>query len=131
MFSRAGETLVLAHPNFETPHLWILVTDPVGPPPQTIIVAVSTKRFYKDSTVVLSPGDHPWVQHESVIFYDHALIPEVRHLNEAVRRRIAELHQPCTPDVLRRVQDGLLSSPRTPQRVKHFYKDWLAKREKK
>ena len=126
MFSRAGETLVLPGPNFETPHLWILVTDPVGEPPQTIIVAVSTKRFYKDSTVVLSPGDHPWVRHESVIFYDHALIPEVRHLNEAVRRRIGELNQPCTPDVLRRVQDGLLSSPRTPKRVKKFYEDWLS-----
>ena len=126
MFSRAGETLVLPDPNFETPHLWILVTDPVGEPPQTIIVAVSTKRFYKDNTVVLSRGDHPWVQHESVIFYDHALIPEVHHLNEAVRRRIAECHQPCTPDVLRRVQDGLLSSPRTPNRVKKFSKDWLS-----
>lgn len=126
MFSHAGETLVLPHPNFETPHLWILVTDPVGEPPQTIIVAVSTKRFYKDSTVVLSPGDHPWVRHESVISYDHALIPEVHYLNEAVSRRIAELRQPCTPDVLRRVQDGLLSSPRTPQRVKKFYADWLS-----
>ncbi len=128
MFSHAGEKLVLPHPNFETPHLWILVTDPVGEPLQTIIVAVSTKRFYKDSTVVLNRGAHPWVRHESVIFYDHALIPEVHHLNEAVRRRIAERHQPCTPDLLRRVQDGLLSSPRTPKRVKRFYKDWLAKR---
>ena len=126
MLSRAGETLVLPSPNFETPHLWILVTDPVGEPPQTIIVAVSTKRFYKDNTIVLSPSDHSWVRHESVISYDHALIPEVRHLNEAVRRRIGELRKPCTPDLLRRVQDGLLSSPRTPKRVKKFYQDWLS-----
>lgn len=126
MLSRAGETLVLPNPNFEIPHLWILATDSVGEPPQTIIVAVSTKRFYKDSTVVLSPGDHPWVRHESVISYAHALIPEVRHLNEAVRRRIGELRQPCTSDVLRKVQDGLLASPRTPRRVKKFYQSWLA-----
>ncbi len=131
MFSRAGETLVLPSPNFETPHLWILVTDPVGEPPQTIIGAVSTKRFYKDSTVVLSPGDRPWVRYASVISYDHALIPEIHYLNEAVSWRIAELRQPCTPDVLRRVQDGLLSSPRTPKRVKRFYEDWLCSGERR
>ena len=106
----------------ETEHLWVLVlvTDPVGEPSLTVIVAVSSWKDHKDNTVILMPGDHPFVQHKSVIFYPHAQITKIQDLNEAVQRNSGSIRDPCTPAVLQRIQEGLLRSPFTPNKVKTF-----------
>jgi hypothetical protein len=40
------------------------------------IVSVPTFRNSKDQTVILRVGDHPFIRHESTIFYGDAMIVE-------------------------------------------------------
>lgn len=123
--AQAGDTLLLVRPGFSFPHLWVMVAESRGDPQQTVIVAVTTKRFGSDTTVEISPGEHPWVRHPSVIYYHHATLTELRLLEEAVRMGVGEAREPFPRVLLQRVQAGISVSPFTPNRVKRFCAGWL------
>ena len=42
-------------------HLWVVLSDPIGNPAQVVLVSLSTLREGADTTVVISPGEHPFV----------------------------------------------------------------------
>lgn len=58
-----GDTFLMPAPGGPvTPHLWIVVTQP---DPQThlcAVVSVTTLRNSKDQTIILRPGDHPFIR---------------------------------------------------------------------
>jgi hypothetical protein len=76
--------------------------------------------------VVLQRGDHPFVSHESVIYYQDARILDLslveRALNAGIRDFVCKLREPCDGDLLRRIQAGMVLSKQPKREVKDFFK---------
>jgi len=76
-----GDTFLMPAPGGRaTPHLWIVVTTPDPATRECAIVSVTTLRNSKDQTIILRPGDHPFIRHDSTIFYGDGMIVDVRNL---------------------------------------------------
>jgi len=117
-----GDTLLIPAPGTsdETPHLWIVVTEP---DPLCVIVCLSTLRYNKDQTVLLRRGEHNFIKHDTTVLYEYAMIADANHLRQQVLDHLALPGDPCDPQILRLVQDGVLASPNTPAKVERFYRE--------
>lgn len=109
----AGETYLLPFPSEESPHLYVVLTEPTWVAkegsPRVVIVSLTTKRGHSDTTVVLSSSDHSFLKTWTVAFYAKMLWVRVDELqNEAWRQ-----YEDVAPDVLSRLQVGALDSPHT------------------
>ena len=96
-----GDTFLMPAPGgVATPHLWIVVTQP---DPQThlcVIVSVTTLRNSKDQTIILRPGDHPFIRHDSAIFYGDAMIVDARRLDAEIAAGFALRRETCSQATL-------------------------------
>lgn len=123
---KAGQTLLLPKPGHDVSHLWVLIlcSDPVTM--ETVIVNLTTQRSHSDTTLVLQPGDHPFVKHPSVVHYGDARIVDGRPIEAALMAGTFPAHSDCSPDLLHRIQEGLLTSPFTPGKVKMYVRRRLS-----
>ena len=117
-----GDSLLLPKPGQDIPHLWVILTEPERETGRVIIVNLTTKRPHSDVTVVLQPGAHPFVQHETVVNYADARLVEIGHLEVAIRSGLCRTHQVFDATVLKQVQHGLLKSPFTPNKIKTYFR---------
>ena len=119
-----GDTFLMPAPGGPvTPHLWIVVTQP---DPQThlcAVVSVTTLRNSKDQTIILRPGDHPFIRHDSTVFYGDAMIVDARRLEAKIAAGLALSRQKCSQPTLKLVQDGVLASPFTRMKVVRFCRE--------
>jgi hypothetical protein len=119
-----GDTLLIPAPGSDVkPHLWIVVTEPNAETHLCIIVSVTTLRNNKDQTVTVRVGDHPFLRHDSVIFYADAQIVDSRQLRADLIARVAERREPFSAELLKLAQDGVLASPFTPNKVVSFCRE--------
>ncbi len=116
-----GDSFMLPRPGRETEHLWVLITRPDPHTNEAIMVNVTTLRPHSETTTILNPGDHPFVQKPSVIFYADARKVDVRLLDDAVGSGSFRAHAAFQDAVLKRIQDGLLKSALTPKKIKDAY----------
>jgi hypothetical protein len=119
----AGRTFIFANRPGGIPHLWIVVTEPAGTPPEVVIVGLSSEAPGKDLTVRLRVGDHPFIRKPTIVFYPDAHLKRVEDIVNAVRNADATFHDDCSEDLLERIRRGLLDSPATPRRVKAYVRD--------
>lgn len=115
-----GDTFLTGDEQDDTLHLWIVLTPPCEG--EVVTVSVTTKRRRSETLVELHPGDHPFIVHDSVIAYSYARIRTVEEIEVAVASGAAKLREPVSPELLRRVCNGLLDSDFTPNGIRHFYK---------
>lgn len=108
-FSRYGESI---------PHLYVVVTPPDGDPPRVVIASVTSKRSHSDTTTILLPPDHPWINRPSVVNYGKATLVRVDYLLAQIKDNIADVHRPLKPEKLEIIQQGILKSKRTPRHIK-------------
>jgi hypothetical protein len=105
------------------PHLWILITEP-NPNGECVVVNItSAKSTSVDRTVVLQKGDHPFIQHESVVFYAFAHKENVKKLCAYLASGTAKQKQALSNTMLKKIQNGILKSPDTPHEIVDFCKD--------
>lgn len=104
-------------------HLWVIITEPFGSPEQVIIVNLTTKRSHSDTTVILSPGDHSFIKHETVINYNDARIKNSDDIKLRVHERFFEPRESFRDGVILVIQQGLIDSPRTPRDIKKIFID--------
>lgn len=125
MLFEAGFGVELPKPGRRSkPHLWIAVTDPAGDPPETVIVNITTRGpSPTDTTVVIEPGDHAYISRPSVVYYKDAQLADAEAFYLSSRQRAHRAFPNCPEDTLRRIQDGLLASPHTPNKVKRYCRD--------
>jgi len=116
----AGQTILLPKPGHDTAHLWVVVVSASKITGEAVIVNLTTQRTHSDPTVILQPGDHPFVQHATVAFFADARIVDGRLLAKGVEACTFRKHVDCSPALLQRIQEGLFSSPHTPNKVKVF-----------
>lgn len=117
----AGQTFHIRKPGQDTPHLWIVLTDQDDSvPSRAVIVNITSMRSGADSTCVLRRGDHAFIRHESFVLYLDATIAPCDKLEEAVAAGIATRHDDLDDTLLQAIQDGLIASKFTPDRVKNY-----------
>ena len=122
-----GASLLIPAPGLGNTHLWIVAT---APDPRCILVSLTTLRFDRDQTVVLHPGDHPFVRHQTVALYGDARVVSIEALQAQVRAGTAKPHLPCSNGMVKLIQAGILASPHTPRKVETFYREWLGKQSR-
>jgi hypothetical protein len=119
-----GDTFLMPAPGGPvTPHLWIVVTQPDSQTHLCAIVSVTTLRNSKDQTIILRPGDHPFIRHDSTIFYGDAMIVDARRLDAEIAAGLALSRERCPHPTLKLVQDGVIASPFTRPKVVRFCRD--------
>lgn len=119
---KCGDTFILPRRTFETEHLWVVLTEP-DERDISVCVNVTTQRGLScDTTVVLRPEDnpHPFVNSTSVVFYSDAQELDLSLVEDAINSNVRRsgFHKPCSDQLLRTLQDGLLASPHTPKGIK-------------
>jgi hypothetical protein len=87
-----------------------------------VCVNVSSRKPHSDTTVILQRGDHSFVTHESVINYQDAREMPINLVEQALTARTSQFvcvpHDPCSPELLGRIRDGLVKSKPTPKGIK-------------
>jgi len=63
-----------------------------------------------DRTCVAHPGEHPFLTKESCVYYRKAEMVALAPLSRAREEGELKQHQPLSPALLRRIQDGALIS---------------------
>lgn len=101
-------------------HLWVVLTSPQGATAKSVMVNLTSKSSHSDRTVVLHKGDHPFIEHPTVVNYGEARFVNVDEVKKQIRNNMVTTHHPFEPDVLKRIQDGIPRSPQTPRKIKEY-----------
>jgi hypothetical protein len=119
-FVRAGRAILFRESAHAKPHLWFILTDPGGNPPRVVAVMLRTAQRFTDDTVVLHPGDHPFVRHPSSIHYSTARWLTVDAIARAFHDGRCSLQQDMSADLLTRARKGLMRSPFTVNAIRQY-----------
>ena len=119
-----GDTFLMPAPGGAAiPHLWIVGTQPDPQSHLCAIVSVTTLRNSKDQTVILRVGDHPFIRHDSTIFYGDAMLVDAQLLETEIAAGLALLREKCPAATLKLIQDGVLASPFTRPKILRFCRE--------
>ncbi len=104
---RCGDTIEMPKSVHAAPHLWILVTDPKSDTGEVVIVNVTSLKPESDRTVIVSPREHPYIRHESVVFFQDARICSSFDIEKLLSlSSICCKCDPCPQELLKRIQQG-------------------------
>lgn len=117
---------MLPKPGQDTEHLWVLITQPDPKTFEAIMVNVTTQRPHSDTTTILDVGDHPFVKKPSVIFYGDARTVDTRLLDTALKTGAYGSHAQFDPQIIAKIQAGIVSSPFTPKKIQNAYQVFAA-----
>lgn len=121
---KCGDTFLMPAPGGNaTPHLWVVITEPDPVSNLCAIVSVTTLRNSKDQTVILRAGDHPFIRHDSTIFYGDGMIVSAARIDNEIAAGLALRREPCTPSTLHLVQSGVTASPFTRPKFVRFCRE--------
>jgi hypothetical protein len=120
-----GQTFLLPKPG-RIEHLWVVLTYP-NAEGLSICVNITTRRFDSDDTLILQPGDHPFIKHESTVHYEDARFMDLslvtQLLESGAKSFVCEPREYCTHTLLDNIKDGLVKSRRTPTGIKRVCKE--------
>lgn len=118
-----GDTFLIEDVDGPECHLWIVITPPSEG--EVVIVSVTTKRQKSETLVILKKGDHPFIEHDSVIAYRYSKVVTVESIETAIKNGTAKKREPASPSLLKRAQDGLLESDFISHGVRSLYKTFM------
>jgi len=114
-----GDTFLAPESGRATEHLWVVLAVSGA---DAIIVSITTQWPDSDSTCVLLPGDHPFVKHASVVYYEGARrVPSAAveaALAAGATSFVFESRPRCSVPLLTRIRAGFLESPAVTQELK-------------
>ena len=117
-----GDTFILPKTVGAIEHLWILVTPPINN--CSVGVNLTKLRPNADTTVILQPGEHPFIKIQSTILYSDSRHIDLLKLSEMLDKGSFKFtcaaHTKCNAQLLAKIQNGLLVSPYTPTDIKDF-----------
>src|SRR5258708_2588959 len=91
---KEGDTFLTGDAEDQSLHLWIVITPPTEG--EVVTVSVTTRRRKSETLVVLKSGDHPFIEHESVIAYSYSRIRSVDDISAAIRNDTAKQREPIS-----------------------------------
>ena len=82
-----GATFLLPKPGkTQTEHLWIVLTKP-REDGQAVCVNITAWKFDCDETLILVPGDHPFITKKSVVHYEDARFMQLDWIEQLLQKR--------------------------------------------
>lgn len=109
-----GDAFVNVNP--DTPsHLWIVITAPTAEAAEVGIVNLTSRNPPCDDTCIVTHEEHPFVHHDSIIEYRRGKLVANHVLDSAYDHGYLRMHQRASPELLRRIQEGALTSRHTKQ----------------
>jgi hypothetical protein len=119
---RRGDTLLIPKNAKATEHLWVIITEIDTTTSKAVCVNVTTRQSHSDTTCILRPGDHRFIQHESVINFSDAREMPIDLVEQALKTKgtqfVCQAHDPCDAVLLARIKQGLIDSGKTPKGIK-------------
>ena len=126
---QAGDTFLMGglNQNFKKLHLYIVLCDAAGSPPTILAVPLNTLNMQTDTTLVLQPGDHPFIRHDTSVSFNLLVAFNVEMITrlEEMKGEHFQRHVPVTADLLKRIIKGALHSDETPTRMVRALKERL------
>lgn len=113
-----GDVVRIADPRTNV-HCWVMILK-VANGRQFVGVMLVTARPHSDTTVILHPGDHPFISRPTSVDYGSAKPLVISKLEEWIGARRALPQEPLTAELLARVAAGLCQSSRTPNHVREL-----------
>lgn len=55
-------------------HLWVILSHPDKHPEEIVCVSVTSRTQYADHACLLAVGDHPFIKHDSYVYYEKPTI---------------------------------------------------------
>jgi len=118
---KSGDTALLPKNASAVEHLWVVLTDGDANN-KAIAVNITTQQAHSETTVVLDKGDHSFVKHPSVAFYTDTRELDLQQIDALLARNpqdlVCQQHKSCSPQLLEKLRDGLLSSPNVSEKIK-------------
>ena len=100
-----GDTLPIPAPGSGViPHLWIVVTEP-DENDLCIIVNLTTLKASQDQTVIIGPGERPFVNRPTYVRYSDARIADTGKLKAEAAGGSALQKQKCSTELLKLVSE--------------------------
>lgn len=126
MSLHAGMCINIVGQIYKRPHLFVLLTEPVGNPPSAVAVNFTSLRENSDTTVVLTEG-HSFITKPTVVNYREAMIVNCdrleRQIHDINSQTTFHKESQCSDDLLRTLQEGLRKSPFTQPNILEYCKD--------
>jgi len=116
-----GDTVMLPKPGHAKEHLWALITAPDPESGDAIMVNLTTQRPHSDTTTIIQPGEHPFVDRPTVVFYSDARMVNVNRLEEGLRQGVGQQHATLSAKLIQRIQGDLFVSRFTPNKIKEAF----------
>ena len=107
----AGATFLLTQVD---KHLWIVLSDPKLDPDKVLLVSLTTASHLKESVCLLEVGDHPWIRHQTCVFYEYPKVVSLGTLHQLKDKGLLQLQDPLAPHLLKKVREGAALSERMP-----------------
>lgn len=121
---KRGDTFLLPRWSEGKPHLYVVITTPEPTTNRAACVNITSRKQDSETTLILQPGDHPFIDRESVVWYGKAEILDLTLVEALVRMRtdrfICAMREPCSEQLLKRICEGLLESEDVEHRVKDY-----------
>jgi hypothetical protein len=120
----AGARDTLFIPSGKTPHLFFVLNNPCKDN-KHLLVNVSRVQSMPnhDPTCILNVGDHPFITEPSVVLYGFAYTVDAASLAANIQSGTYPAAAQITAAVHKRICDGVIASPRTQLRFKHYWRD--------
>lgn len=87
-------------------HLCIVISDPDISRKQLLIVPAMTYDDWSDASCILTPGDHPFIQHRPYINYRSTIMTYAAKVENSIDSGIYSEHDPVNQEVLQRILYG-------------------------
>jgi hypothetical protein len=122
-----GDTFLTGDGDEDNFHLWVIIT-PVSEG-EVVTVCIVTAHKKSERLVVLNRGEHPFIQHESVVAYRFSKIRAMDDIEGLLARSMAKKREPIAPALLKKIQSGLLDSDFTPNHIRAYYREVMPEPE--
>lgn len=102
-------------------HLFVVICDPAGNPLTILAVPFNTVTSTTDATLILEPGEHPFINRKTSVSYDLLMEIEVdklaklEQLSASGQGNMFQRRSPTSDDLLKRIIEGALNSDLTPK----------------
>lgn len=111
-------------------HLHFICSDivfhPITSKESVLLVNVSSVKDGSDydKTCLLNAGDHPFIKHESYVYYKKAGIFSSNNISLAVAQGDYRIHETCSDNTFNRILNGFAISEEVSGKIKKFYETY-------
>jgi hypothetical protein len=111
---RLGDTFV----GLSGDHLCIVITPPAHPSAEVLVVNLTTRTPPCDESCIIREGEHPWIKHDTVVFYSYAFWKRNDELDAGLSSGLLEKWPPVSSELLQRIHQGALATHALKKRMK-------------